>query len=197
MSSEFPPTNPKADKAARKAYDKANRPFYKKKRVIIPAALLAIIGFSAASGGGGSDTVATDNASDTATEAPDTPETKAPAASKAPAKAAAKPAEPAIVVSAKELIAVLEGNALKAKNTYDGKRVTVSGFVGSIDASGDYFSLDPEPEALVFTGVQVLTSEKFQDQVANFSKGQAITVTGKIDDVGEIMGYSLKAETIK
>lgn len=201
MSSEFPPANPKADKAARKAYDKANRPFYKKKRVIIPAALLAIIGFSAASGGGGSDTVTTDNASDTATEAPDTSETKAPAASKAPAKAAAKPAakpaEPAIVVSAKELIAVLEGNALKAKNTYDGKQVTVSGFVGSIDASGDYFSLDPEPEALVFTGVQVNTSEKFQDQVANFSKGQAITVTGKIDDVGEIMGYSLKAETIK
>lgn len=127
-------------------------------------------------------------------------ETQAPTASKAPASkspAKAKPAEPAIAVSSKEMIALLEGNALKAKNTYEDKRVTVSGFVGSIDASGDYFALDPTRDAFILTGVQVRTSDKFQDQVANFSKGQAVTVTGKITNVGEVMGYSLKAETIK
>ena len=187
--------DPKAAKAAAKAYAKASRPAYKKKRFIIPAGIAAIALFSSVSGGG-SDSVET---TDVAAKKPaaEAPAAEAPAA---PAKAAAAkpvPAEPAIEVSAKELIAALEGNALKAKNTYDGKRVTVTGFVGSIDASGDYFALDPEKGALIFTGVQVTTSEKFMDQVANFTEGQPVTVTGKITNVGEVLGYSLKAETIK
>lgn len=190
MSNEFPPGhNPKAEAAARKAYAKAQRSFYKKKRVLIPAAFLALSAAVTACSVP-ADTADTDTADTSATE------TKAPAATE-PTKAPAKAAEPAIVVSAKELIAVLEENALKAKNTYKGKRVTVSGVVGNIDASGKYFSLDPEPDAFIITGVQVDISKEFQDQVANFSKNQEITVTGKIDDVGEFIGYRLKAETIK
>ena len=191
MTEQFPPANAKADKAAAKAYAKAQRPFYKKKRVLIPAAILGIAVISSlAGGGGGTDSV--DTASDTSSSAPATTESKTPAA---PAPAKPKPA--AITVTAKELIDTLEANALKAKNTYNDKQVTVSGFVGSIDASGDYFALLPEPDAMVFTGVQVRTDEKFQDQMANFTQGQAVTVTGKIDDVGEVLGYQLKAETIK
>lgn len=125
---------------------------------------------------------------------------KAAAAKKAAAqKAAAQKAaaaQPPLAASAKAMIALLEGNALKAKSTYEDKRVSVKGFVGSIDASGDYFALDPEKDALVFTGIQVRTSDRFRDQIAGFSKGQAVTVTGKITDVGEILGYQLKAESI-
>ena len=66
--------DPKAAAKAEKAYRKAQRPFYKKKRVLIPAAFLALIGFSAAAGGGddggGSDTVATDSGSGDTAEAP-------------------------------------------------------------------------------------------------------------------------------
>lgn len=176
--------DPKAAAKAQKVYAKASRPLYKKKRLLIPAALLVIAGCSASTGSNTADTTAA--------------ETKAPAASKAPAsKAPAKPAEPAIVISSKKLIAVLESNALKAKSTYNGKQVTVSGFVGDIDASGKYFALDPEKEAFIITGVQVQISDKFQDQVANFSKGQAVMVTGEITNVGELIGYQLEAETIK
>lgn len=189
-----PEQNPKAAAKAAKAYAKASRPAYKKKRFIIPAAVAAIA-IASSAGGGGSD------GNDTTPTAAEGPAAAAPAAAapapaaEAPAAAPA-PAEPAITVSAAELIDTLEANALNAKKTWDGKQVTVTGFVGSIDASGDYFSLLPEPDAIVFTGVQVFTSEKFLDQVASFSEGQAVTVTGKIDDVGEIMGYSLKAKTI-
>lgn len=95
------------------------------------------------------------------------------------------------------MIAVLESNALNAKNTYEDKRVTVSGFVGNIDASGNYFALDPEPDALIFTGIQAQTSEEFLDQVANFSAGQAVTVTGTVTDVGELVGYIIEVETIE
>lgn len=193
MSDQMPDfgQDPKAAKAAAKAYAKASRPAYKKKRFIIPAVFVAIIAAQSASGGGDGDTTEIKTAStETTAEAP-----AAPAA--APAKPEPAAAEPAMVVSAKEMIEVLEGNALKAKNTYKGKRVTVSGFVGNIDASGKYFSLDPEPDAFILTGVQVRTGKEFLDQVADFSAGQAVTVTGEISDVGEIMGYSLKAESIK
>ncbi len=192
-----PEPNPKAAAKAAKAYAKASRPAYKKKRFMVPAAIVAIA-IASSAGGGGSDS---NDATPTAAEGPAAaaPADAAPApAAEAPAAEAPAPAKEApIVVSAKEMIAVLEGNALKAKNTYEGKLVTVSGFVGNIDASGKYFSLDPKPDALILTGVQVQTGKKFQGQVADFSKGQAVTVTGKITDVGEVMGYSLEAETIK
>ncbi|MCU1634619.1 MAG: hypothetical protein JWM61_3271 [Micrococcaceae bacterium] len=164
----------KAQAKGEKAYRKANRPFYKKKRFILLAALvIIIIAIAANSGGGGKGTPSGAVSDPTSAE------------------------EPAIVVSAQEMIDVLEGNALNAKNTYEGKRVTVSGFIGNIDASGDYFALDPEPDAFILTGIQVQTSEEFLDQVSSFSEGQAVTVTGTITNVGEVMGYSLEAETIE
>lgn len=129
-------------------------------------------------------------------QAEETSSSSAPAAKKPAAKPKPAP-KPAMKVSAKQLISVLEGNALKAKNTYKGKRVTASGFVGNIDASGKYFSLDPEPDAFILTGVQVQLDKKFQKQVSNFEKGQKVTVTGEITDVGEVMGYELEAEAIK
>ncbi|MGY1719290.1 hypothetical protein ACI8AG_09610 [Blastococcus sp. SYSU DS0552] len=168
----------KAQAKADKAYRKASRPWYKKKRFILLAVIALIILIVIATSGGEEET---------------------PSGAVTDPTSAEEPAleEPATVVSAQEMIEVLEGNALNAKNTYEGKRVTVSGFVGNIDASGNYFALDPEPDALILTGIQVQTSEEFLDQVASFSEGQAVTVTGTVTDVGEVMGYSLEAETIE
>lgn len=179
----------KAQAAAAKAYEKSQRNWFAKHKILTALGALILLGVisTVASGGGGGASESTDAGS--SSDSADAPAADAP---EEPA-----PAEPAIVVSAKEMIEVLEGNALKAKNTYEGKRVTVSGFVGNIDASGDYFALDPAPDAFVLTGVQVRTSKKFRDQVANFSEDQAVTVTGTITGVGEVSGYSLKAETIK
>ncbi len=187
-----PPLNKKdakAQAAAAKAYSKSQRSWFAKHKILTALGAFILLGviISAANGGGGggSDSTTAGSSSDSAGTPADGPAAAKPA-----------PAKPAIVVSAKEMIEVLEGNALKAKNTYEGKRVTVSGFVGSIDASGKYFALDPEPGALIFTGVQVQTGKKFRDQLANFSEGQPVTVTGEITNVGEVLGYSLKAETI-
>lgn len=173
----------KAQAAAAKAYSKSQRSWFAKHKILSALGALIMLGviISVASGGGGSGSdSAKTGSSATASTSADTP-----------------PAKPALVVSARELIAVLAGNALKAKNTYEDKQVTVAGYVGNIDASGKYFSLDPAPDAVVFAGVQVQTGDKFKDQLANLSKGQAVTVTGKITNVGEVLGYSLKAETIK
>lgn len=89
----------------------------------------------------------------------------------------------AVVTSVQEVISPLGSNALNVENAYKGRRITVSAFVGDIDASGDYSSLDPEPDAFILTGVQVQTDEDFLDQVASSSAGQAVTVTGTISDV--------------
>lgn len=45
----------KAQAKAAKAYAKAQRPFWKKKRVLLPAALLLVIVIAVATGGGGDD----------------------------------------------------------------------------------------------------------------------------------------------
>lgn len=204
------PLNPKAQARADKAYRKAMRPWYKKKRFILPLLFLGLLILLGALGGGDDADTGTDAAPaavepaepavEVDGEAPAEPAVEAepvepaePAVSEQPAE----PEEPAIVVSAQEMIEVLEGNALSAKNTYEDKRVTVSGFVGNIDASGSYFALDPEPDALIFTGVQVQTSEEFLDQVASFTAGQEVTVTGTVTGVGEVLGYSIEAETIE
>ena len=53
-----PPATPQEAKArakAEKAYRKASRPFYKKKRVLIPLALVVLIGIVVSTSGGGGD----------------------------------------------------------------------------------------------------------------------------------------------
>lgn len=216
-----PPTENARDAKARakgeKAYRKAQRPWYKKKRFILPLALVVLIALFSALGGGdetanqegaptpsptqsqsNEDAAAAEESDAAAAEESEGPEetTEAVEAAAEPEETS-EPAPEAIEVSAQEMIDTLEGNALNAKNTYEGQRVTVSGVVGNIDASGNYFSLDPEPEAFILTGIQVQTSEEFLDQVATFSAGQAVTVTGMVTDVGEVLGYSIEAETIE
>lgn len=191
MSTAVPPQQPGWGQPGFQGPGKPKRPWYKRKLVWALAAIIAIIAITSGNNKKDEPSTAVSDNTPTSTAAPAAP---------APTKAAPppSPAAPApLVVSSQQLLDALKENALKAKNTYNGKTVTATGFVGNIDASGRYFSLLPEPDAIVFTGVQVYTSSKFKDQVANFSKNQPVTVTGKIDNVGEVMGYSLKADTIK
>jgi hypothetical protein len=54
--SELTPKDANAEAKAAKAKAKAMRPWFKKKRIILPLALVVIVGISMASGGGSSDT---------------------------------------------------------------------------------------------------------------------------------------------
>lgn len=174
----------KAQAAAAKAYSKAQRNWFARHKILTALGALIVVGIIAtATGGGGSDTTNTANDTTAGT-------TGATGATNN------EPQKPAIVTTSKAMIDLLEGNALKAKNTYEDKQVRVTGYVGNIDASGKYFSLLPSADAFIITGIQVQTGKEFKNQVANFSKGQKITVSGKITNVGEILGYSLDAETI-
>jgi ribosomal protein S1 len=162
----------KAKAKADKAYNKAVRPIYKKKRFWALGVIVIAIAAQAAGGGGSGSS---ENKSETASN-----------------EVAAS--EPAIQVTAKQLVDELENNALSAKNKYDGKKVVVTGKLSNIDASGDYFSL--EGKDFSFTNIQIFIDEKFLDTVSAFKKGQSVTVTGEVTGVGELLGYSIKAISI-
>lgn len=155
---------------ANEAPKDATRPWFKKKRFWAIGVVVLVIAMQA--GGGSSDS--NNSSTDTATKAP---------------------AEPATEVTAQKLITDLEGNALNAKTTWEDKRVKITGIVYNIDASGDYFSLRGDDE-FSFTNVTVNIDESLVGAVSAFTIGQEVTVTGKITGVGEILGYSVDAESI-
>lgn len=100
-------------------------------------------------------------------------------------------------VTAKQLVSDLEGNAMKASNTYKGKDYEITGVLGNIDAQGDYITIEPSSDSLTITGVQAFIKNDEQKKVvAELSKGDKITVKGKIKDVGEVFGYSVDIDEI-
>lgn len=161
----------KAKAKADKAYSKAVRPAYKKKRFWALGIIVIAIAAQGVGGEGGSSESQSETTSN---------------------EVAAT--EPAVEVSAAQLVSELESNALSAKNKYNGKRVIVTGKLSNIDASGDYFSL--EGKDFSFINIQVFIDEKFIDTVSAFKKGQSVTVTGEVTNVGELLGYSIKAISI-
>lgn len=175
----------KARAKAEKAYAKATRPWFKKKRFwLLGLIALLIIVALATSGGDDADT-ASNPSSGSSQDSGASQETEEAAAEEAP-----------VEVTATQLIEDLEGNALAASNEYSGKRVTVTGSVSTIDASGNYFSITGGDE-FTLTSITINIDESFVETVAGFSEGQDVTVTGEVTDVGEILGYTIDAETIE
>ena len=169
------PKDAKAQAKADKAYKKASRPWFKKKRFWL-LGILVLGGISSAVSGG--DSSSTGGSSKVVAESP-----------------AAEAEAPAVEVTAAKLLSDLEANALAAKTDWDGKKVTITGKLDNIDASGDYFSLTGDSE-FSFINVQVYIDDNLVPTVSAFTKGQSVTVTGEISDVGEVLGYSVKAISI-
>lgn len=93
------------------------------------------------------------------------------------------------------LISDLKSNPLKANQTYKDKYLEVTGYVSNIDAQGKYFSIRGTDE-WDFTNVQIYINKDQLDKVANFEKGQSVTLKIMIKDVGEVLGYSADLKEI-
>lgn len=182
------------------------RPWYAKKRFLIPMGVFGLFILLPLLGSLGDDSTPQDQArssSSTRTQAVARPSTtSAPTEQASPAEETAETAEaeapaeePAMVVTAKQMLDDLEANALAASNKYKGKRVTVTGKLDNIDASGNYFSLKGSEYSFI-TNITVDIDESFHDIVSGFTTGQDVTVTGIVTDVGEIMGYEIDPESI-
>ncbi len=101
------------------------------------------------------------------------------------------------VCTVSELVDVLEENALKAEKNYKDKYVEVTGRISVIDSDGKYISLNPTENEFCLTGVQCyIKNDEQKAIVVELSRGDIITVKGKIKSIGEIMGYSLDIDSI-
>lgn len=194
-------TDARARAKADRAYNKAVRPWYKKKRFILPAVVVLIAILSQLAGGGEEPTTvaapsATASAATEGVASEATPtEDAVTEAVVAPTTEAAPVEEPVMEVTAQKMLEDLENNALGASNTYKDKRVAVTGKVANIDASGDYFSIRGDNE-YSFINVQIDIEEEHLPIVSAFSVGQDVTVVGTVTMVGEVLGYGVDAETI-
>lgn len=157
---------------------KVKKPFYKK-WWFIALAIIVVIGIIGSLGGG--------------TE--DSGNTQAPNSS---SNSDSKPAEKEYtVVDAGQMLADLDTNALKAEKTYKGTNVEVTGKILTIDSSGKYISIDGVNDEYTITGIMCnLTSDEQRDLVAEMEKGQTITVKGEVTDVGEVIGFTLKTDSL-
>ncbi len=157
-----------------KAYYKASRPWYKKKRFILPLAFVLLVVIVSALGGGGSDS-GTDTASDTSGDA-STP--KPPAAKK---------------VKAAAMLKEFDENEAAADAKYAGKLLRVTGVVDGVDT--DMFNDDDYIIQLAGGGDYVILTVNCNgippSVAANVKKGQKATVVGKFDDGGDL-GVELK-----
>lgn len=195
--------DPRAEAAAAKAYAKAQRPFYKKKRVIIPAALVALGAVGAASGGAEEtgDEAAKDDSSKNESEEQTEPLTGTKedgGAKKKNEKAASPEPEPepepsAVVVTAKQILADFEGNEAMADAKYSGKTIEVTGVVDKVDTE---FWNDEEYVVQIAEGGDwvmwtVNCDDQSADVAAQITRGATITVRGEFEDGGDL-GVEMK-----
>lgn len=165
---------------------KNKKPIYKRAWFII-LAIIVILGIGGAAIGGGDDS----------------PENTPPAASD-DANTAAESSEETTAakveyeeVSADQLSDDLEANAASAKDKYNDNYYAISGKLGNIDSDGAYINIDTSDE-FDFTNIQCYIQDDEQlEKVKSMSKGDSITVKGKVTDVGELMGYSIDIDSIE
>lgn len=98
-----------------------------------------------------------------------------------------------------ELFDALDENALKASNTFKDQYVEIEGYLGTIDSNGKYICVEASSDNYDYflQSVQCYINGQDQlNQIMEMSAGDAIVVRGKITSVGEVLGYSMKIDSI-
>lgn len=159
------------------------------KKIIIAIVALIVIG-GVASAMGGDEKAATTTSAPASSTANTSTTTTTTTTTQQP-KAAP------MVVTADKLVEDLKSNALNASETYKSKYVEVTGQLSNIDSGGKYFSIEPMDGSFNLTNVMCNITQEQKATVAKFTSKQKVTVIGTITDVGEVMGYTIKVESIK
>jgi len=119
--------------------------------------------------------------------------------SKEPVQESSEPEIEYIVCDITELFDALDANALKASDTYKHKYVEVTGHLGTIDSSGRYFGLtagENNYDYIFHTFSCNIMNDEQKSFIMELTTDDQITVRGKITDVGEVLGYTLKIDSI-
>lgn len=125
----------------------------------------------------------------------------APAQEQAPAPAQTPTPAPVIEYTSVDLQTMLDeldSNALRAEQTYNKAYVELVGKISVIDSDGKYISIEPvDADSWNLDSVHCsLKTDEHRAVIMNKGRGETVTVRGQITEVGEIMGYTLKVDTI-
>jgi hypothetical protein len=188
-SGPTPTGNPKADAKAAKAYAKASRNWYQKKRWWAAGALALMIIFGSMSGGGET----TDNQELAASES-NTQSEPAEQTAAEEEQAEPKAAEPkAMKVDAKKILKEFEENEAAADAKYEGKVIEVAGEISKVDTE----VWDDDQYIVQVNGggqwdfLTVNCNDLPASAVTSLKKGQDVTVRGEFDDGGDL-GVEIK-----
>ena len=119
-----------------------------------------------------------------------------------PAKPDNTPAEPTIEYvhyNVTDLFDALSDNAMKAQKTFKDQYVEIEGFLSTIDSDGKYISVGADPSDYTYLLKTVhcrIQSDEQRDQIMEMSADEPIVIRGQITDVGEVLGYTLKIDSI-
>ena len=102
-------------------------------------------------------------------------------------------------VDLQKMLDDLDSNAMKAEQTYQNKYVQITGRIVNFDSDGSYINIEPvDADEWNFDTVQCYIKNDAQKQVLlNYSKGDVITIKGKIKSIGEVWGYTLDINEIQ
>ncbi len=93
-----------------------------------------------------------------------------------------------------QLFDELKANAMKAEKDHQDEYVEVTGYLGTIDSDGGYIGLGASEDNYdyMFQSIQCyMKTDEQKEKVMNLTKGDPITVRGKITQIGEVIGYHL------
>ncbi len=102
------------------------------------------------------------------------------------------------VVDLQTMLDALKDNAMKAEKDYQNKYVEVTGKISSFDSDGSYISIEPvNADEWNFDTVMCYIKDDTQkDLLLQKSKGDVVTIKGKIKSIGEVLGYSLNIDEV-
>lgn len=157
-----------------------SKPIYKKWWLWV---IIGVVAISVISGGGNSETASSDTGSSGASSANSSISSK-------------KTYEQ---VDIEVMFDELDENALKAEKNYKNKYVEVTGKIANFDSNGAYISIESTTasEWNIQTVMCYIKNDDQLDFLLNKSKGDTVTIKGKIIRVGELLGYSMNIEEVE
>lgn len=178
---------------------KTKKPIFKKWWfwVIVGVVVIAIVGGSSDDGETPADTNNTDSVA--ATTESKTASVETTESTTAPVEATKAPEIVYEALDLQTMLDELEANALKAEKTYQNKDVEVTGKIKNFDSDGSYISIEPvNADEWNFTTVMCYIKDDDQlDFLLEKAVGDEVTVKGRITQIGEILGYTIKMDEVK
>ena len=168
---------------------KNKAPFFKRPWFIVLVVLILLVGVGGGAGGkSGSGTVGNTRTAGSGSDG-----------SVGRSQKAAAETVPVTYLSCSidQMMEDLSANALKAQETYKKQNLEITGRLGAIDSSGKYISLLPEGNPFAIIGVRCeLSNDDLRAKVARMNKDDIITLRGQCTDVGEVLGFTVKVDSI-